>query len=272
MKFFNKKICLLAILLLVPLMMSAQSRLAIKSPIVAKKMVIVKLESNAKHYRGVCPVIVKMTGKITTPSSMRVSYSFLRSDGSRPQWNSLNFPGAGTKVLPFTWKISKDYNGWVQLIVKTENDERRSEKFHFDVVCDNVNKTGQADMKIKKILKPDLIIEEVTKSPSSALAKQAITFHVTVKNRSNMRNKKSLPCHLLVKFRLWPNPKWYYESYHPIPPIYSGSRVTIDFVQVISRPGSWTIYVMADGKKIIKEIKESNNDKLVSFYVKNPGE
>ena len=266
MKFFNKKICLLAILLLVPLMMSAQSRLAIKSPIVAKKMVIVKLESNAKHYRGVCPVIVKMTGKITTPSSMRVSYSFLRSDGSRPQWNSLNFPGAGTKVLPFTWKISKDYNGWVQLIVKTENDERRSEKFHFDVVCDNVNKTGQADMKIKKIKKPDLIVSGIEIWSHPVKTGEATKIAIGVKNIDNRKLRKSPPCNLAVRLFNDTHQLMLYELY-PIPAIPSGVIQFVFIPYTFSQQGNWRIEAWADAKKEVSEIDETNNIKSLNFYV-----
>ena len=271
MKFSNKKIYLLVILLLVPVMITAQARITKSSPLVVKKLVIVKLESYAKHYRGVCPVTVKMTGKITTPSSMSVEYMFLKSDGSRPKWNSLAFPGAGTKELPFTWTISKNFTGWVQLVVKTGNSERRSDKFHFDVVCNNSVQVGQADLHMKKIIPTvDLSVVDIALSPAKIYSGDELTFFITIKNLSQMEGKQSPPSHLKVKLGFVKHKKWFTLPDQPVPPIPSGKTHTVKIKSKASRPGGWLLRAVADGNEIIREIKEGNNVKSKSFYVNDP--
>lgn len=268
MKFLNKKICLFSILLLVPLMISAQARLAKTSPIVAKKMVIVKLESYAKHYRGICPVTVKMTGKIIVPSAMSVKYMFRRSDGSRPKLNSLIFKEAGTRVLPFTWKISKDCNGWVQLIVRTESSEWSSEKFHFDVVCDNKPQVGVSpgDPKIKEIQKPDLIVSGINiTDPVRAGIPTFIFIHVKNISNSRTRTQQSPPCNLTVQLYL--NINLMLFKLYPIPAIPSGTSKIISIPYNFS-PGQWRIQAWADGKEEVSETDETNNVKSFKFYVK----
>ncbi len=266
MKFLKKKMCLLSILLFVPLMLSAQARVVKTSPVVAKKMVIVKLESYTKHYRGICPVTVKMTGKIIVPSAMSVKYMFLRSDGSRPKLNSLIFKEAGTRVLPFTWKISKDYNGWVQLIVRTEKSEWRSEKFHFDVVCDNTPQAGvsQGDPKITKIQKPDLIVSGI-KITDPVRAGIPAFIYIHVKNISNRGTQQSPPCNLTVQLHL--NINLMLFKLYPIPAIPSGTSKIISIPYNFS-PGHWRIEAWADGKEEVSETDETNNVKSFKFYVK----
>jgi hypothetical protein len=120
----------------------------------------VELISTAKYYVGVCPVKVKMTGKITVRRAMTLKYYFVRSDGVKTRLAPLIFRRGGTKNVPFSWSVGKDYYGWVQLIVNHNGRLIKSAKKDFQVKCDKkpvltpVKKIDPTKIRVKK---PELV-------------------------------------------------------------------------------------------------------------------
>lgn len=112
-----------------------------------KKLVLpkptVELTCIAKTWLGVCPITVKMTGTVKAPAAMSLQYYFIRSDGASSTPAPLIFRTRGTKTIPFTWTLSKDYQAWVQLIVKmADKTEIKSVRVYFKVDCDETKKPG----------------------------------------------------------------------------------------------------------------------------------
>jgi len=139
MKLFTKKAGIMSVVIFFSFLMIVSGQQITKAkPVVLKSMVKAELTATEKYYVGVCPVKVKMTGIIKVPKAMNVKYSFLRSDGASSRLSSLNFTTAGSKSVNFTWTIGKDYLGWVQLIVKTNGTEVKSNKVEFEVKCDKI--------------------------------------------------------------------------------------------------------------------------------------
>ncbi|MCK5222549.1 MAG: hypothetical protein KAR14_13270 [Candidatus Aminicenantes bacterium] len=290
MKFFKKKIYFLSILLLIPFMITAQIRVSKTKLQPVRTLIKVELQSLAKHYVGICPVNVKMTGKITVSAPVTVKYRFERSDGVRARFIQLALP-KGVKLLPFTWKLNKNGQYWVELVVISGGKEFRSGKKEFDVKCDLTGrkKIIKRDniMPLKQIgqariinLKPvvmqsddtmtvipkvsDLVVKSIQMQPIPGKVNKKVTFRIIVKNISNIRNEHSKACYLLMKFYHAGDPPYYsnYESkpyYYVIPAIASGSEVTIEVDFYFYKKYLWTLKAYADGKKTVHEINEDNN-------------
>ena len=162
MKLFTKKVCLIIVIMLVSTSMVVSGQQLLKTkPLVLKSLVKVELTATAKYYVGVCPVTVKMTGTIKVPKAMTVKYYFLRSDGAKSIEKSLKFFTAGSKNVNYSWKIGKDYQGWVQLLVKANVQVVKSIKVGFQVKCDKVSA-----IQIKQLQSKQLVIKpkEITRA------------------------------------------------------------------------------------------------------------
>ncbi|MEN8152941.1 MAG: CARDB domain-containing protein [Acidobacteriota bacterium] len=308
MKILKKTVCMFVAIMLVSVMMvSAQRQIQRKKLPMVRTFVKVELISPANHYVGVCPVTVKMTGKITVSKAMTVKYYFKRSDGVTSRLTPLIFTTAGTKNIPFTWKLGKDGQAWVQLIVKTASGEVKSFQKEFDVKCDKkrkvIKKLTPAQMKAelkplkmgpariighKAVLKQaddlpkvkpvvaDLDIIGLNIQPHPGKIHQDVAFSVVVKNISRVRMEHSPSCYLKVIFITKVtssspfNPPYYqeYPHYFVIPEIGSGSKCTIEFKFKFHQIRDWKIFVKADGKDTVKEFKEDNNTAIRPFWIR----
>ncbi|MCK5005366.1 MAG: hypothetical protein KAS21_09770 [Candidatus Aminicenantes bacterium] len=162
MKLFSKKVCLILVLMLVSISMVVSGQQLLKTKQLAlKSLVKVELIATAKYYVGVCPVTIKMTGTIKVPKAMSAEYYFLRSDNAKSKTNLLMFFAAGSKNVKFSWKIGKDYQGWVQLLVKANGQVVKSKKVGFQVKCDKVSAIQLKQFQAKQlVIKP----KEITRS------------------------------------------------------------------------------------------------------------
>lgn len=265
-----------------------QMRVSGKKPVL-KVIVNTELQSPAKHYEGFCPAKVKMTGKIDATGPVILKYQFLRSDGVKSRLITLNFTGRGSKTIPFNWEINKDYQGWVQLIVKLPKKEIKSNKFYFDVKCDKKRantkppiRIGEVrilnnspalqitDYKLKSLKVSDLIIKNIIIQPTAQVREKDVNFTIIVKNISNLREKQSPPCFL----------KFYFTYYHdqtqqhllteecPLPSIPSGGEITLKYVYKFDAGNKWfRINILVDSKLQVKEINENNNFMFEKFYI-----
>jgi hypothetical protein len=121
---------------------SAQVKVSSPIPPALTPAISVELKASAKYYTGTCPIIVNMTGTIRVTKAVTVNYCFKRSDGVTSRLTQLIFYGAGYKSIPFSWKLSGDYQGWAQLSVKTSGGEFKSGQEIFSVKCNEVKQTN----------------------------------------------------------------------------------------------------------------------------------
>jgi len=152
MKLFTKKVCLIFLLMFVSISMVVTAQQILKTkPLVLKSLVKVELVATAKYYVGVCPVTVKMTGTIKVPKAMKVRYYFLRSDNAKSKESKLLYYAMGSKNVKYSWKIGRDYQGWVQLLVKADGKVYKSQKVIFQVKCDKLNAIQFDKFKVKQL-------------------------------------------------------------------------------------------------------------------------
>lgn len=291
MKKFAEKFCFLSILLLITSIISAQSRGIKLKPGMIKPQIKVELQSLAKHYMRVCPVEVKMTGKITVSAPITLKYRFERSEGGEARFIQLTLP-KGEKTLPFKWKLNKNGQFWVELVVVFAGKEFRSGKREFNVKCNSdtrkldrkltekkfhLEQIGQvrlinldpvlkqSDYKMSVIPKvADLKIGGIKVYPEPGKYARKIKFKIRVKNISQIREGYSKSCYLSIQFSfVKTDPSVvYYKSekyYYVIPEIGSGSEVTLELYWRFFDQAKWRVYVCADAKKTVHEIDEENN-------------
>ena len=65
---------------------------------------------------GGCPAKVHFTGRIGTTGQLEVTYEWLRSDGSKTD-HTIQFDRKAEKAIATDWTISKNYTGWMQLVI-----------------------------------------------------------------------------------------------------------------------------------------------------------
>ena len=73
------------------------------------------------------------SGRIQTTGPLQVEYQWLRSDGSHTE-HSLIFERAMTHPISTDWSISKNYEGWMQLVILSPQ-KMQTAKASFSVNC-----------------------------------------------------------------------------------------------------------------------------------------
>jgi hypothetical protein len=85
---------------------------------------------------GAChPTKAHFTGRIRTTGPMEVTYQWLRSDGAHTE-HTLNFSKAQTHGVTTDWSLSKNYSGWMQLVIVSPK-RMQTTKANFKVQCGN---------------------------------------------------------------------------------------------------------------------------------------
>ncbi len=100
----------------------------------------VSLTVSEREFRGFCPHKFVFTGRITVNRAGTVRYTWRRSDGATAKTFSLDFAGAGTKVVKTEWTLGgkgamgsyPDY--WQQLEILAPNS-LLSNRAVFDLTC-----------------------------------------------------------------------------------------------------------------------------------------
>ena len=240
-------------------------QIMIKKRPVLKIGVKAELKSSTKFYVGVCPVKVKMMGVITVPAAMTVKYRFQRSDGTSSRLTSLMFRVSGSKILPFTWTLGKDYKGWVELIVKTKSGDVRSNRFQFSVDCnenDGINPVSgdNADIHLAKDLvvsKPYVYIKKPIRDKNGKIIKYVTRISYKISNMGIVETNACIG-RLIIKH----NGKIFLNKKISISSISPGS-LKLKKYNLIMEKGEWVIMVFVDTKNQVKETNEYNNSSLV---------
>lgn len=110
------------------------------------KVTQVQLSATPDHYQGACPRKITFSGLITAQgSSGKVRYRFIRSDGAKGQWETLNFASAGSRKVINTWTLGgagKNYQNYWQALEIAEPNAIVSEKATFTLRCDEPAQKG----------------------------------------------------------------------------------------------------------------------------------
>jgi hypothetical protein len=83
---------------------------------------------------GTCQNTFNFSADITSSSSGKVIYHWVRSDGASGSSNSLTFTGPGTKTVTTTWALSASYTGWEAVFIDTPNHQQFS-KINIKLTC-----------------------------------------------------------------------------------------------------------------------------------------
>jgi len=88
---------------------------------------------NPSVSRG-CPAKVHFAGNIHPYAPVQVVYKFVRSDGAISPEQTINFTAPRVQPISFDWELSKDYSGWVQLVILSPK-RLQTAKRAFQVRC-----------------------------------------------------------------------------------------------------------------------------------------
>ena len=98
------------------------------------KRIEATLTADPASYTGPCPTTINFRGRITVPNPGQVQYRFIRSDGATAPVQKLDFQQPGSKEVTTTWRIGRDYSGWVAIKVISPQ-EIESGKANFKIKC-----------------------------------------------------------------------------------------------------------------------------------------
>jgi|GEM_PF-2046372 len=99
-----------------------------------RRRVEATLSADPASYSGPCPATINFRGRISVSAPGQVQYRFIRSDRATAPVQTLNFPQPGSQEVTTTWRIGRDYSGWVAIKV-TSPLEVESEKANFEIKC-----------------------------------------------------------------------------------------------------------------------------------------
>ena len=104
------------------------------APVLAQgpKVDLIHLDSQPAISGG-CPAKVHFTGRIRATGPLEVTYQWLRSDGSHTE-HTIQFARTSQKPIATDWAISKNYSGWMQLVVLAPT-RLQTIKANFSVNC-----------------------------------------------------------------------------------------------------------------------------------------
>jgi hypothetical protein len=95
------------------------------------------LEAAPTSYRGPCPGLITLKGKIQANGRGRVKYTYFYSDGATGPEGFVDFEGPGVKYVETTWRLGgtslTHYEGWSAIRILSPNSyESNKAKFVID--------------------------------------------------------------------------------------------------------------------------------------------
>ncbi len=94
-----------------------------------------ELRADPGLHRGPCPATITFRAEILPPPLPgRVRYKFVRSDGATSGIKEIRFTRLRKQTVSTTWTISRDYVGWVQLVIVFPGHVE-SNRAHFRIEC-----------------------------------------------------------------------------------------------------------------------------------------
>ena len=93
------------------------------------------LKADPSLHQGPCPATITFRAEILPPPLPGpVRYKFVRSDGATTAVEVIHFTRLHKKTVSNTWTISRDYSGWVQLVILFPGHVE-SNRAHFQIKC-----------------------------------------------------------------------------------------------------------------------------------------
>ena len=175
-------------------------------------------------------------------------------DGSYVGYASIsNFPAGSTGGVIFKWTANKCGDVKVKAVADANNEvAETTEK--------NNDRTETVSIKCPT-LKPDLIIPDISWSPSNPYAGDIIAFTVTIKNQGSGSAGSSTA-------------KYYvdgsYVGYDSVPALSAGSTTTQTFTWTANKCGTVQVKAVADANSDVQEGDETNNEKQKSSEIYGP--
>jgi len=130
------------------------------------------LTTDPVDYSGPCPVTITFKAEILPPPLPGpVRYRFVRSDGTQSPVEELKFLLPQKKTVSYTWTLSRDYKGWVQLKIILPAVVK-SNKAQFKVKCQAAETGSSATeagggQKLPKRILLDFVEAYLVYSPST---------------------------------------------------------------------------------------------------------
>ena len=196
---------------------------------------------------------IKFTVKIKNQGSGSAGSSTVKYyiDGSYVASDSVSKLSAGsTSTETFTWTASKCGNVKVKAVADANNDVYES---------GGKNNARTETVSIKcPTLKPDLIITDISWSPSNPDDGDTIAFTVTIKNQGSGSAGSST-----VKYYIDGS----YVASDSAPSLSAGSSSTQTFTWTASKCGNVQVKAVADANNAVSESNDGNNDRTETINV-----
>jgi subtilase family serine protease len=173
-------------------------------------------------------------------------------DGSYQDMDTVYGMNTGSTITEtFTWTANKCGNVQVKAVADANNVIPESNE-------GNNERTETVNVECPD---PDLIIQDITWSPSSPEQGDAIAFTVTIKNQGAGSAGSSTA-------------KYYidgsYVTYDSVPALSSGSTSTQTFTWAADRCGNVQVKAVADANNAVSESNEGNNERTETVNVECP--
>ena len=149
--------------------------------------------------------------------------------------------------VSFTWNAQPGIHTLTTIVDKNNNIDEGNELNNYK------------NMTFSIVSLPDLIIQNITWSPSSCTIGDTVTFTATIENQGTRKSDNSI-----IDFYIDGSNTVY--THHPLPEISAGYNEKVIFTW-IAQKGSHTIKAAVDKDNAVTEIDETNNDKTITFSV-----
>jgi subtilase family serine protease len=129
-----------------------------------------------------------------------------------------------------------------------------------DLVSESDETNNEKEITLPEFLSADLIVQDVTWTPTILSANDKAIFTVTIKNQGGGRAVQSLVTYNVDGARSL--------QYYNIDILYAGQTDTATFSHSFTKDGIHTIEIIADAWNNVPESNEANNSKTITFTIK----
>jgi len=163
-------------------------------------------------------------------------------------YKPINGITAGSLIsVSFIWKAQPDIHTLTAIVDKNNNIDESNELNNYENVTFSI------------VSLPDLIVQNITWTPSSCIIGDTVTFTATIKNQGTQKSDNSI-----INF-YFDGTNTVYKN-QILPEILAGSSKKVTFTW-IAQKGSHTIKAVVDKDNAITEINEMNNEMSITFSV-----
>lgn len=219
----------------------------------------VTLTGAPESYQGLCPVVIRFKGTISTTIPGKIHYKFVRSDGAYAPTEPAQFETSGSQEVRTNWTVGTGeqsrYEGWMMLKAVYPK-ETESPRVRFKVTC-----TGMAvdlpDLTVADISLDDQcrVVVKAKNNGPGAVFDEVWTDH----------KPDSTAIKLYVDGRAWGGETiWLLDPQKNL----RNPGGTVVFSSNLKVSGTQEIRATIDGTRQVKEKDESNNELKMALTCK----